>query len=74
MKKQKRKTQMSKQKTNKTILKRVKITSKGKILRRHQFGAGHLKRHKSKSALERQKKLSEYFIGESRRFKDMLGR
>ena len=65
---------MSKQKTKKSILKRVKITSKGKILRRHQFGAGHLKRHKSKSALERQKKAVEFFTGESKNFKNSLGK
>ncbi len=64
---------MSKQKTNKSILKRVKITSTGKILRRHQLGAGHLKRNKSKSALERQKKTSEYFKGESRKFRKVIG-
>ncbi len=65
---------MPKQKTNKSILKRVKITSNGKILRRHQLGAGHLKRHKSGTALNRQKKSSEFFKGESRRFKDILGK
>lgn len=63
---------MPKQKTNKTILKRVKVTSSGKILRRHQLGAGHLKRNKGKSALERQKKNAEYFTGESKGFKDLL--
>ena len=64
---------MPKQKTRKSILKRVKITSTGKILRRHQFGAGHLKRNKSKSALERQRKTSEYFKGESKSFRKVLG-
>lgn len=63
---------MPKQKTNKTILKRVKITSTGKILRRHQLGAGHLKRNKGKGALERQKKTAQYFGGESKGFKDLL--
>lgn len=64
---------MPKQKTNKSILKRVKITSKGKLLRRHQLGAGHLKRKKSKGALERQKKTSVYFKGEARRLRKMIG-
>lgn len=64
---------MPKQKTNKSILKRVKITSKGKILRKHQFGSGHLKRNKSKGALERQKKTSEYFQGESRKLRKVIG-
>lgn len=64
---------MGKMKTKKSILKRIKITSKGKILRRHQLGAGHLKRHKTKGALERHKKTTEFFKGETRRFKKLLG-
>lgn len=64
---------MPKQKTNKSILKRIKITSRGKILRKHQLGAGHLKRNKTKGALQRQKKTIEYFKGESRKFKAILG-
>ncbi len=63
---------MSKMKTKKSILKRVKITSKGKILRRHQLGAGHLKRKKTKGALERQKKTTEYFKGEAKKFKGLI--
>lgn len=63
---------MPKQKTRKSILKRVKITAKGKILRRHQLGAGHLKRNKSKGALNRQKKTTEFFKGESRKFRQVL--
>lgn len=64
---------MPKQKTNKSVLKRVKITSRGKMLRRHQLGAGHLKRNKSKSALERQSKTSIYFKGEARKLRKMIG-
>ena len=64
---------MAKQKTKKSILKRVKITSKGKILRRHQLGAGHLKRKKSKSALERQTKTTEFFKSDSKKFRKVLG-
>lgn len=64
---------MSKQKTKKSLLKRVKITSRGKILRRHQLGAGHLKRKKSKGALERQQKTSIYFKGEARRLRKVIG-
>ncbi len=63
---------MPKQKTKKSILKRVKITSTGRIFRRHQYGAGHLKRNKGKGALERQRNTAEYFKGESKRFKDIL--
>ena len=64
---------MAKMKTNKTIMKRVKITAKGKILRRHQLGAGHLKRKKTKGALERQKKSYLFFKGEARRLKKVIG-
>ncbi|MBI2330195.1 50S ribosomal protein L35 [Candidatus Daviesbacteria bacterium] len=64
---------MPKQKTNKSVLKRIKITSTGKILRRHQFGAGHLKRKKSKGALEAQKKTSAYFKGEARKLRKVIG-
>ena len=57
---------MNKMKTRKSILKRLKITSKGKLLRRHQLGVGHLKSNKSKSALNRQKKSSVFFEGEAK--------
>lgn len=64
---------MSKQKTRKSILKRVKVTAKGKILRRHQLGAGHLKRKKTKGALEAQKKTSTYFKGEAKTLRKAIG-
>lgn len=64
---------MPKQKTRKSVFKRVKITSTDKILRRHQFGAGHLKRKKSKEALRRQKKTTEFFKGETRRLRKVIG-
>ena len=65
--------QMQKQKTNKSILKRFKITSKGKLLRRHQLGAGHLKRNKTKGALERHKKTSVLFAAEAKKYRKVLG-
>ena len=64
---------MPKQKINKSILKRVKITSTGKMMRKHQFGSGHLKRNKSKGALERQGHTSEYFKGEARSLRKVIG-
>lgn len=42
-----------KQKPKKSLLKRVKITKTGKILRSHQLRSGHLRRNKSKKALRR---------------------
>ncbi len=64
---------MPKMKTKKSILKRLKITSRGKLLRRHQLGAGHLKRKKTKGALNRQKKTSIYFKGEARKLRKLIG-
>lgn len=64
---------MPKQKTNKSVFKRVKITSSGKMLRRHQLGSGHLKRNKSKNALNRQKKTVEFFHGEAKRLRKIIG-
>lgn len=64
---------MPKQKTRKSINNRLKITSTGKLLKRHQFGAGHLKRKKSKSALNRQKKTSTVSKGDARAYKKALG-
>lgn len=64
---------MPKQKTNKSVFKRIKVTSKGKILRRHQFGSGHLKRNKSKGALNRQKKTYLFFKGEAKSLRKVIG-
>lgn len=64
---------MGKMRTKKAIQKRLKITSRGKLLRRHQLGVGHLKRKKTKGALARHKKTSEYFRGEARRLKKVIG-
>ena len=64
---------MGKQKTKKSVFKRVKITSEGKILRRHQLGAGHLKRNKTKGALGRQRKTAIFFKGEARKLRKVIG-
>lgn len=64
---------MGKMKTRKSILKRIKITSKGKLLRRHQLGVGHLKRKKTKGALERHKKTFVFFKGEARKLRKVIG-
>ncbi|MBI4039971.1 50S ribosomal protein L35 [Candidatus Daviesbacteria bacterium] len=44
---------MPKLKTKKSLIKKIKITATGKILRSHQLRSGHLRRHKSKGALRR---------------------
>lgn len=64
---------MNKMKTHKAAVKRIKVTSSGKLLKRHQFGVGHLKRKKTKGALNRQKKLSIIFKGEAKAIKRLLG-
>ncbi len=64
---------MPKQKTRKAIGKRLKVSSNGKLLKRHQFGAGHLKRNKTKSALNRAKKLTVIVPGEARKLRKALG-
>lgn len=63
---------MGKMKTRKSILKRIKITAKGKILRRHQLGVGHLKRKKTKGALKRHKKTYEFFKGDAKKLKKII--
>ncbi len=63
---------MPKQKVKKAFFKRVKITSTGKILRRHQLGGGHLKRKKSGTALNRQKLTTTYFKGEAKSLRKIL--
>jgi len=55
------------------MLKRLKISSSGKLIRRHQLGAGHLKRHKSKGALEMHKKTSTLFNTEAKKYRKVLG-
>lgn len=64
---------MPKQKTKKSVFKRVKITGTGKILRKHQLGSGHLKRKKSKAALKRHKKTSQFFKGEAKKLRKIIG-
>jgi len=64
---------MPKQKTRKSVSKKISVTSSGKLLKRHQFSAGHLKRNKSKSALNMHKKTSQIFKGEAKAVRRMLG-
>lgn len=61
-----------KQRTRKSLEKRFKISGNGKLIRQHQLGAGHLKRKKSKGALNRQKKTSVVFATEAKKLKRLL--
>ncbi len=59
-------------KIKRSVSRRFKVTKRGKVLFSHQY-AGHLKLHKSKSRIRRQKEpgiLSKTF---ARKVKKMLG-
>lgn len=64
---------MSKMKTRKSIAKRIKVTSSGKLLRRHQLAVGHLKRNKSKGALARHGKMTIVVKAEAKKYKRLIG-
>lgn len=64
---------MPKMKTNKTIAKRLKVTGRKKLLRRHQLAAGHLKRNKGKGALQKQGKPIEVYKSEAKKYKKLIG-
>ena len=64
---------MPKQKTRKSILKRIKVTASGKLLRRHQLAAGTHRRKKTKGALGRYKKLMPFAKRETKALKRALG-
>jgi large subunit ribosomal protein L35 len=62
-----------KHKTKKALIKRVKITGTGKIMRSHQLRSGHLRRRKSKSALRRAAEPVEFHKTQVKAVKRMLG-
>lgn len=64
---------MPKLKTKKALLKRIKITRGGKLLRSHQNRTGHLRRNKSKEALRRYHKTVEVHKSLEKNIKRMLG-
>ena len=61
-----------KQKPKKALLKRIKITGSGKIMRSHQLRTGHLRRRKSKSALRRHQVPVALDSGMAKRAKRLL--
>jgi len=61
-----------KQKTRKTVAKRIKITGRGKLMR-HMPGAGHLKSRKSAKRLRRMRKAQELSSCFTRQAKRLLG-
>ena len=62
---------MPKQKTRKSISKRVKVTARGKVLR-NRPGAGHLKSRKTPSQLRRFRKQVEIPASFAKQIKKML--
>ncbi len=59
--------------TKKALMKRIKITGTGKIMRSHQLRSGHLRRRKSKSALRRAAVPVPYHKSQLKAVKSMLG-
>lgn len=63
---------MYKLKTRKSVVKRIKVTGTGKIMRSHQLRAAHLRRTKSKQALRRHAIPIEVAKGDQKAIKRML--
>lgn len=63
---------MPKKKIKKSVSKRFKITKTGKVLFSHQYKS-HLKMHKSKSRLRRQKEMGVLEGEFAKKIKKMLG-
>jgi large subunit ribosomal protein L35 len=63
---------MPKVKTRKSVLKRIKVTARGKLLR-HRVGAGHLKSRKSPKRIRRFRKPAEISKGFRRQTLRLLG-
>lgn len=62
-----------KPKTKKALVKRIKVTGTGKLMRSHQLRSGHLRRNKSKSALRRHAVPIQLSKGDTKTAKRMLG-
>ncbi len=65
---------MPKIRTNKSLLKKIKITGTGKIMRSHQLRSGHLRRNKSKSALRRHAVPVQFDKSSAKKMMRLLGR
>ncbi len=70
---QKVKIMKIKHKTKKALMKRVKITGTGKIMRSHQLRSGHLRRNKSKRTLRRHARPIVFSKTAVKAVKRMLG-
>jgi large subunit ribosomal protein L35 len=63
---------MPKMKTNKAVAKRIKVTARGKLLRR-RAGAGHLKSRKSPKQIRRFRKSAQLSRGFARIARRLMG-
>lgn len=62
-----------KHKTKKALMKRLKITGTGKIMRSHQLRSGHLRRNKAKKTLRKHAVEIELAKGATKAVRRMLG-
>lgn len=62
-----------KRKTKKSLMKRVKITGTGKIMRSHQLRSGHLRRNKAKKTLRKHAVAIQLDPGSVKAARRMLG-
>jgi large subunit ribosomal protein L35 len=62
-----------KRKTKKSLMKRVKITGTGKIMRSHQLRSGHLRRNKAKKTLRKHAVAIQLDPSAVKAAKQMLG-
>lgn len=69
----KNKVSKVKHKTKKALMKRVKITGTGKVMRSHQLRSGHLRRHKAKKTLRKHAVAIEFDKSATKAVKRMLG-
>lgn len=63
----------NKHKTKKALMKRIKITGTGKIMRSHQLRSGHLRRNKSKGTLRKHAVPVEFSKTSLKSIRKMLG-
>lgn len=67
------KAKKSKQKVKKSVLRRFRVTKNGKVIFGHQYSS-HLKLHKSKKRIRRQKQTGKLEGKFGKKIKRMLGK
>lgn len=64
---------MTKTKTHKATSKRIKVTRRGKVLRRHQLAKGHLRSKKSKKKTRHYRRPAPVAKADLSKIKQSLG-